>query len=461
MPRDILPEPPDDLKRHSERLRARILAAIGTSGEIPFEQYMEMALYEPGLGYYSAGLHKLGRSGDFVTAPEIGSLFAACMASQCADIGEELGAYEVLEVGAGTGRLAADLLRQVNPSRAPVRYRILERSADLQRVQKDRISREAPAWADRVEWLKQPPVEAWQGVLIANEVIDALSAECFEIRDGGVHQLCVTHTSDGLGWSTRPAPEGLEAAVRHLEKDTGLAFAQGYRSEIRPRLAAWLDSLTATLSRGLALFIGVAAVVNGQLVMRFGMHRLTRRALYAVTVLSWVLLSLSGWFAGHPPLFAFIAVLVGWFFCMGVVFGNINAMAMEPLGHVAGSAAAVIGTASTLMAVGLGYLVGGAYDGTLLPMAVGFAVLLLVQYLLGALAPPLMIAVLPALLGWVALLLPWPEAGVLLAIGFAVMYLFDRRAWSAQPWFQRLRLHLSATAILCLVSGAAFAFGPA
>ena len=106
MPLDILPEPPDDLKRHSERLRARILQAIETQGELPFEQYMEMALYEPGLGYYSAGLHKLGRSGDFVTAPEIGSLFAACMASQCADIGEELGAYEVLEVGAGTGRLA-------------------------------------------------------------------------------------------------------------------------------------------------------------------------------------------------------------------------------------------------------------------------------------------------------------------------------------------------------------------
>lgn len=255
MPRDILPEPPDDLKRHSERVLARILEAIGTSGEIPFEQYMEMALYEPGLGYYSAGLHKLGRSGDFVTAPEIGSLFAACLAGQCADIGEELGAYEVLEVGAGTGRLAVDLLRQVDPSHAPARYRILERSADLQQVQKELISREAPAWADRVEWLERPPVEAWQGVLIANEVIDALSTECFEIRDGGVHQLCVTNTGDGLGWSTRPAPESLEAAVRHLEKDTGLAFAHGYRSEVRPRLAAWLESLTATLSRGLALFI--------------------------------------------------------------------------------------------------------------------------------------------------------------------------------------------------------------
>jgi DHA1 family bicyclomycin/chloramphenicol resistance-like MFS transporter len=126
---------------------------------------------------------------------------------------------------------------------------------------------------------------------------------------------------------------------------------------------------------GLALFVGIAAVVNGKLVMRFGMHRLTRRALYAVTALSWLFLLLSGLFGGHPPLALFMAVFVGWFFCIGIVFGNINAMAMEPLGHVAGSAAAVIGTATTLMAVGLGYLVGGAYNGTLLPMAIGFALL--------------------------------------------------------------------------------------
>ena len=109
--------------------------------------------------------------------------------------------------------------------------------------------------------------------------------------------------------------------------------------------------------------------------MRFGMHRLTRRALYAVTTLAWLILLLSGLNDGHPPLWQFMAVFVAWFFCVGVVFGNINAMAMEPLGHVAGSASAVIGTSTTLMAVGLGYLVGGAYDGTLIPMATGFAVL--------------------------------------------------------------------------------------
>ena len=141
---------------------------------------------------------------------------------------------------------------------------------------------------------------------------------------------------------------------------------------------------------GLALFVGIAAVVNGNLVLRFGMHRLTRRALHMVTVLSWLILAVCWVGAGHPPLWQFMAPCMIWFFCMGVVFGNINAMAMEQLGHVAGSAAAVIGTLTTLLAVGLGYVIGGAYDGTLYPMAIGFAVLTTVSIVLTALveAPP-------------------------------------------------------------------------
>jgi DHA1 family bicyclomycin/chloramphenicol resistance-like MFS transporter len=135
---------------------------------------------------------------------------------------------------------------------------------------------------------------------------------------------------------------------------------------------------------GLAFSAGLAAVINGNLVMHFGMHRLTRRALYAVMTLSWLILLISWLGSGHPPLWQFMAVCIAWFFCIGVVFGNINAMAMEPLGHVAGSAAAVIGTASTLMAVGLGFVIGNAYDGTLYPMAIGFAVLTTVSALLTA-----------------------------------------------------------------------------
>lgn len=126
---------------------------------------------------------------------------------------------------------------------------------------------------------------------------------------------------------------------------------------------------------GLAFSAGIAAVLNGNLVMRFGMHKLTYRAMYLVTALSWLLLAVSWPAAGHPPLWQFMGICIAWFFCIGVVFGNINAMAMEQLGHVAGSAAAVIGTLTTLMAVVLGFIIGGAYDGTILPMSIGFAVL--------------------------------------------------------------------------------------
>ena len=133
---------------------------------------------------------------------------------------------------------------------------------------------------------------------------------------------------------------------------------------------------------GLAFSAGLAAIINGNLVMRFGMHRLTYRALYAITGLSWLLLLVSWMSDGHPPLWQFMAICVPWFFFIGVVFGNINAMAMEQMGHVAGSAAAVIGTATTLMAVGLGYLIGNAYDGTLNPMSAGFAIFTTISVLL-------------------------------------------------------------------------------
>ena len=254
MSRNILPEPPGELKQHSKKLGTRIREAIRKTGAIPFSHYMEMALYEPGLGYYSAGLHKLGRSGDFVTSPELGPLFAACLAAQAEEIGSRMGHYEVLEVGAGTGRLAADFLGQVKPDRAPDRYLILERSADLRQVQLEMITKQAPAWLDRVIWLDQPPAEQWQGVLIANEVIDALPAERFRISSGNVEQVCVTETETGFDWTTTAAAPELEAAVRHLESDTGNVFADAYCSEIQPQLPAWLHALTENLRSGPGAF---------------------------------------------------------------------------------------------------------------------------------------------------------------------------------------------------------------
>lgn len=260
MPRPILPEPPDQLKQLSETLSARVFDEIRREGMIPFSRYMERALYEPGLGYYSAGLHKLGATGDFVTAPELGGLFAACLARQVAEVTEALAPCDILEVGAGSGRLAADLLRELSEGDPPLpgppeRYLILETSADLRRVQRKTIRDRAPAWLDRVSWLDEPPGAAWKGVLIANEVIDALAVERFEVTGETVEQLCVKARDSGFDWARRRAHAELQSAVRRLESELGRAFPAGYRSEVHLLLPAWLDSLTRRMRRGLALFI--------------------------------------------------------------------------------------------------------------------------------------------------------------------------------------------------------------
>ncbi|MCJ7815184.1 MAG: SAM-dependent methyltransferase, partial [Xanthomonadales bacterium] len=222
---------------------------------MPFSRFMEMALYEPGLGYYSAGLHKLGESGDFITAPELGPLFAACLSRQVIEIADELCHYDILEIGAGTGQMAADLLRSLPPDRLPGRYLVLERSADLRRVQKDRISASVPELADRVEWLDQPPGEDWQGVLLANEVLDALAVERFRIGDDGVEQLCITIQDGHFSWSRRNAPAELQQAVAHSMTSSGIEFRPGYRSEINLHMADWLGAVTRRMTRGLSLFI--------------------------------------------------------------------------------------------------------------------------------------------------------------------------------------------------------------
>lgn len=255
MPRAILPEPPEHLKRLSETLSGRIRAEIREHGMIPFSRFMERALYEPGLGYYSAGLHKLGAGGDFVTAPEIGDLFAACLARQVRQLSSLPGGCDILEVGAGSGRLAAALLRELGPYDLPGRYRILETSADLRQVQDEHIAETAPDWHERVEWLDAPPDESWSGVLLANEVIDALAVERFRLAATGVEQVCVTERDEGFGWAYRPAPPELERAVDRVAAQLYHDLGEGYRSEIQLVLTPWLREITARLEHGLALFI--------------------------------------------------------------------------------------------------------------------------------------------------------------------------------------------------------------
>jgi SAM-dependent MidA family methyltransferase len=264
-PPDILPEPPDDLKQLSARLLERICTRIRSEGPISFAAFMEMALYEPGLGYYSAGLHKFGPEGDFVTAPELGGVFGACLSRQIAQVAEALGAYDILEIGAGNGRLAAQILSESSvgasfSSRQPAAgaesrakahsYKILERSADLKAVQKAHIEAIAPEHAARVEWVDAPPDAPWRGIIIANEVVDALSVERFRIKAGDIFQVCVDEEEGALRFCDRPAPEELAAPVRKLGP-----LPDGYCSEINLLLAPWLKSISESLESGVALFI--------------------------------------------------------------------------------------------------------------------------------------------------------------------------------------------------------------
>jgi SAM-dependent MidA family methyltransferase len=251
----ILPQPPDELKQLSRRLVKRMTSEVRAHGPMPFSRFMEMALYEPGLGYYSAGLHKLGEGGDFVTAPGLGTVFARCLARQVSGIAAELGRYAILEVGAGTGRLAVDLLSSLPETAYPERYMILERSADLRQVQMDTLKSELPGWSGRIVWLDEPPARDWQGVLLANEVIDALPVEMFCIEDDRVRQCAIGLADGQLATMTQPAPSALERRVQAIGERLDHSMGNGYQSEVCTLLAPWLSGLSAGMQRGCALFI--------------------------------------------------------------------------------------------------------------------------------------------------------------------------------------------------------------
>ncbi len=251
----ILPEPPEELKCISEELAARIRQRITSDGPIPFSRYMEMALYEPGLGYYSAGLKKLGEGGDFVTSPELGDVFAHCLARQIAQTGEALQRYEIVEAGAGSGVLAADLLVALQDSQPPTNYRILERSAHLRQLQKETLSRRVPQWMDRISWIDSPPASDWQGVFLANEVLDALTVERFCLEDDGVRQLNVTNVENGFDWSSGPGTQTFQNQVQTILSGLERQPAAGYRSELNAHLSDWLHAVTESMRTGVALFI--------------------------------------------------------------------------------------------------------------------------------------------------------------------------------------------------------------
>jgi SAM-dependent MidA family methyltransferase len=249
------PVPTDAARALSERLVDYIRAEIESSdGSISFARYMALALYAPGLGYYSAGAHKIGAQGDFVTAPEISPLFARCIARSCESVFDQIGEGDIVELGAGTGTLAAELLRELNArGRLPRRYRILEPSADLRERQQQHLQTTVPDCYARVEWLDAPPAKAWRGLLLANEVLDALPVDMFGWSSDAVINYGVGWSGEGFVWAQRPADAALAAVVERYA--TNYSWAAGYRSEINVTLASWLNTVTENLQAGAALFI--------------------------------------------------------------------------------------------------------------------------------------------------------------------------------------------------------------
>jgi SAM-dependent MidA family methyltransferase len=243
-------------REHSQALLARIRAEIDRhDGWIGFARFMEMALYEPGLGYYSAGATKFGSAGDFVTAPEISPLFSRCVAAQCAEVLSTLGAGDVLEVGAGSGVMAADMLEELEAlGQVPRRYLILESSADLRQRQRALLEQRAARHLGRIAWLDTPP-ESLAGLIVANEVLDAIPVERFRVRGDKINALGVTWHGQGPDWSEVRARRELATRVRALERYVGENFPNGYTSEVNLRHGPWIAGLAEALTRGVMLFI--------------------------------------------------------------------------------------------------------------------------------------------------------------------------------------------------------------
>lgn len=243
-----------EITAHADKVLAHIHDCIAKAGGwLAFDRYMHEALYAPGLGYYVAGKRKFGAEGDFITAPELGELFAACIARQCTEVLAETGG-DILEFGAGSGALAAGVLHTLAEMESlPEKYAILEVSPDLRALQEETLARELGGeLAGRVQWLDRLP-GYFTGVMLANEVLDAMPVKRFRI--GGEEQIDELGVAweNGLVERAQPASDAFSNSVLALKGD--LDWPAGYNSERCPQATAWVASLAASLQRGAVVLV--------------------------------------------------------------------------------------------------------------------------------------------------------------------------------------------------------------
>ena len=246
-----------EMARHCEQVTQAVRTGVETgNGCLAFDAYLDIVQYAPGLGYYSAGSEKFGASGDFVTAPEVSTLFGRCVARQCAQILQHTGG-DVLELGAGSGALAACVLTALQEfGQLPNHYYILEVSADLRDRQRQLLARLSPSLNQRVRWLDALPAAPIAGVLVANEIADALPFKRFAVRSGAVFERGIALSADQRLVEDDRAADGKFRA--QIERVTGWRagdYPDDYESEICPMMEPWIASLAGALARGALLLI--------------------------------------------------------------------------------------------------------------------------------------------------------------------------------------------------------------
>lgn len=256
-----LPPIPPSARDHQQKLLQFLDSTYQAQGEaLSFADFMNIALYAPGLGYYSAGMHKFGHRGDFVTAPEISKLFSQCLASQCAQILTSLHHTDtiILELGAGSGRMAASILHYLAKQKClPKHYWILEVSADLRQRQQTYLKEHCPDFFANIKWLDTLPANPFTGIILGNEVIDAMPVHLFQIgKQGEILEGLISKSQQQwrVCFST-PLTKALPKAIEDLQQSLSTRFAPGYTSEINLGLTPWLKSLSECLREGVMLFI--------------------------------------------------------------------------------------------------------------------------------------------------------------------------------------------------------------
>jgi SAM-dependent MidA family methyltransferase len=235
------------------RLVQQEIKAAG--GSIPFSRFMELCLYAPGLGYYSAGQRKFGAGGDFVTAPEISPVFGRCLARSCGEVLESQGGGDILEFGAGSGQLAVDLLGELEVMHClPANYFILERSAELRERQQQTVREQLPHLFEVLKWIDTLPAPGFRGVMLANEVLDAMSVERFQWNGNAAELFHVCSEDDGFCWQLQGVRSDAATAAVNADLE-GCKLDAGYISEVNTSLAPWLQSIAERLQQGLILLI--------------------------------------------------------------------------------------------------------------------------------------------------------------------------------------------------------------